>query len=405
MRELFLLPGRRSAGLPAPAVSFSVRTSRTFPFFRVVKCCRCRPNGSGPPAPASETSLTSRLRFCCICSSEEDRSVFFSRLQLSDFNVVQTLGVGGFGRVQLVQLKREQTRTFAMKLLKKRQLLSGGQREQARSEKVIMSQTRCRFVVRLYRTFKDSKYLYMLMEACLGGELWTLLRDRGCFAAACSRFYVACVLQALSYLHARRIVYRDLKPENVLLDARGYAKLVDFSFAKKLGFGESRKAKTNETEKTWTFCGTPEYMAPEVILNKGHDTRADLWSLGVLMFELLTGSPPFCGADAVQTYAAVLRGVDVLEFPEKISQDAADLIKNLCRDEPGERLGTLKNSEDVRIHQWFEGFDWEGLEKGTMTPPITPNVSSTTDTGNFDRFPADSEEPPPDDNSGWDYDF
>ncbi|XP_077407770.1 cGMP-dependent protein kinase 1-like isoform X2 [Vanacampus margaritifer] len=289
-----------------------------------------------------------------------------------------------------------------MKVLKKRQLTLGGQQEQVRSEKIIMSQTRCRFVVRLYRTFQDRKYVYMLMEACLGGELWTLLRNRGCLEDASARFYVACVLQALSYLHARRIVYRDVKPENVLLDAHGCAKLVDFGFAKKIGVGRSGKAKT---DKTWTFCGTPEYMAPEVILNKGHRTSADLWALGVFTFELLTGSPPFCGADAAQTYAVVLRGMDMVEFPDKISQDAADLIRKLCRDEPGDRLGTLTNGEDVRKHRWFDAFDWEGLEQGTLTPPITPQVSSATDTSNFDRFPADSEEAPPDDNSGWDYDF
>nr|XP_057925260.1 cGMP-dependent protein kinase 1-like [Doryrhamphus excisus] len=367
MRELVAVPAGRHPSSPS-IPSFSVQTSRKFPFFHVVKCCR----------------------------DEAEDGVFFSRLQLSDFNVMETLGVGGFGRVQLVQLKSNQARTFAMKMVKKRHVVDSGQQEHVRSEKVIMSETRCRFVVRLYRTFKDSKYLYMLMEACLGGELWTLLRDRGSFDDTSSRFYTACVLQALSYLHAKGIVYRDLKPENLLLDSRGYAKLADFGFAKKMGF----------SSKTWTFCGTPEYVAPEVILNKGHNLSADYWSLGVLMFELLTGSPPFSGPDPARTYSVILGGIEAVEFPEKVAENAADLIKKLCRDEPKERLGGQRNGvKDIQRHKWFDGFDWERLKKGTLTPPITPDVSSATDTGNFDTFPEDSEEAPPDDNSGWDADF
>uniref|UniRef100_A0A8C2TQC2 cGMP-dependent protein kinase n=19 Tax=Euteleostomi TaxID=117571 RepID=A0A8C2TQC2_COTJA len=264
----------------------------------------------------------------------EAEAAFFANLKLSDFNIIDTLGVGGFGRVELVQLKSEETKTFAMKILKKRHIVDTRQQEHIRSEKQIMQSAHSDFIVRLYRTFKDSKYLYMLMEACLGGELWTILRDRGSFEDSTTRFYTACVVEAFAYLHSKGIIYRDLKPENLILDHRGYAKLVDFGFAKKIGFGK----------KTWTFCGTPEYVAPEIILNKGHDISADYWSLGILMYELLTG-------------------------------------------------------------RWFEGFNWEGLRKGTLTPPIIPSVASPTDTSNFDSFPEDNDEPPPDDNSGWDIDF
>ncbi|MEE6485485.1 hypothetical protein FKM82_014302 [Ascaphus truei] len=248
----------------------------------------------------------------------------------------------------------------------------------------------------------------MLMEACLGGELWTILRDskatpgitqiayKGSFEDATTRFYTACVVEAFAYLHSKGIIYRDLKPENLILDHRGYAKLVDFGFAKKIGFGK----------KTWTFCGTPEYVAPEIILNKGHDISADYWSLGILMYELLTGSPPFSGPDPMKTYNIILRGIDMIEFPKKITKNAANLIKKLCRDNPSERLGNLKNGvKDIQKHKWFEGFNWEGLRKGTLTPPIIPSVSSPTDTSNFDSFPEDNDEPPPDDNSGWDVDF
>uniref|UniRef100_A0A8B9LFG7 cGMP-dependent protein kinase n=1 Tax=Astyanax mexicanus TaxID=7994 RepID=A0A8B9LFG7_ASTMX len=326
----------------------------------------------------------------------EAENAFFFNLHLSDFNIIDTLGVGGFGRVELVQLKSDEYKTFAMKILKKRHIVDTRQQEHIRSEKLIMQEAHSDFIVRLYRTFKDSKYLYMLMEACLGGELWTILRDRGSFDDSTTRFYTACVVEAFAYLHSKGIIYRDLKPENLILDHRGYAKLVDFGFAKKIGFGK----------KTWTFCGTPEYVAPEIILNKGHDISADYWSLGILMYELLTGSPPFSGPDPMKTYNIILRGIDMIEFPKKITKNAANLIKKLCRDTPSERLGNLKNGvKDIQKHKWFEGFNWEGLRKGTLTPPIIPSVTSATDTSNFDSFPEDNEDPPPDDNSGWDGDF
>uniref|UniRef100_A0A8C1QNW0 cGMP-dependent protein kinase n=1 Tax=Cyprinus carpio TaxID=7962 RepID=A0A8C1QNW0_CYPCA len=326
----------------------------------------------------------------------EAENAFFSNLNLSDFNIIDTLGVGGFGRVELVQLKSDEMKTFAMKILKKRHIVDTRQQEHIRSEKLIMQEAHSDFIVRLYRTFKDSKYLYMLMEACLGGELWTILRDRGNFDDSTTRFYTACVVEAFAYLHSKGIIYRDLKPENLILDHRGYAKLVDFGFAKKIGFGK----------KTWTFCGTPEYVAPEIILNKGHDISADYWSLGILMYELLTGSPPFSGPDPMKTYNIILRGIDMIEFPKKITKNAANLIKKLCRDTPSERLGNLKNGvKDIQKHKWFEGFNWDGLRKGTLMPPIIPNVTSSTDTSNFDSFPEDNEDPPPDDNSGWDTDF
>ncbi|KAL4641001.1 cGMP-dependent protein kinase 1-like isoform X1 [Arapaima gigas] len=329
-------------------------------------------------------------------AKHEAEKAFFFNLNLTDFNIIDTLGVGGFGRVELVQLKSNEAKTFAMKILKKRHIVDTRQQEHIRSEKQIMQETHSEFIVRLYRTFKDSKYLYMLMEACLGGELWTILRDRGSFEDSTTRFYTACVVEAFAYLHSKGIIYRDLKPENLILDHRGYAKLVDFGFAKKIGFGK----------KTWTFCGTPEYVAPEIILNKGHDISADYWSLGILMYELLTGSPPFSGPDPMKTYNIILRGIDMIEFPKKITKNAANLIKRLCRDNPSERLGNLKYGvKDIQKHKWFEGFNWDGLEKGTLTPPVIPSVTSPIDTSNFDSFPEDSDDPPPDDNSGWDADF
>ncbi|RVE52370.1 hypothetical protein evm_003008 [Chilo suppressalis] len=320
----------------------------------------------------------------------------FANLRLSDLRIIATLGIGGFGRVELVQIQGDSSRSFALKQMKKAQIVETRQQQHIMSEKEIMSEMNCEFIVKLFKTFKDRKYLYMLMETCLGGELWTILRDRGQFDDATTRFYTACVVEAFHYLHSRNIIYRDLKPENLLLDSKGYVKLVDFGFSKKL----------QASRKTWTFCGTPEYVAPEVIMNRGHDISADYWSLGVLMFELLTGSPPFTGADPMKIYNKILKGIDAVEFPRCITRNAANLIKKLCRDNPAERLGYQRGGiTEIQKHKWFDGFNWEGLAQRTLDPPITPTVKSAIDTHNFDQYPPDGDEPPPDDLSGWDATF
>ncbi|XP_011180229.2 cGMP-dependent protein kinase, isozyme 2 forms cD5/T2 isoform X2 [Zeugodacus cucurbitae] len=320
----------------------------------------------------------------------------FDNVKLTDLRIIATLGVGGFGRVELVQINGDNSRSFALKQMKKSQIVETRQQQHIMSEKEIMGEANCQFIVKLFKTFKDRKYLYMLMESCLGGELWTILRDRCKFDDATTRFYTACVVEAFQYLHSRNIIYRDLKPENLLLDEKGYVKLVDFGFAKKLQSGR----------KTWTFCGTPEYVAPEVILNRGHDISADYWSLGVLMFELLTGTPPFTGSDPMRTYNIILKGIDAIEFPRDITRNASNLIKKLCRDNPAERLGYQRGGiSEIQKHRWFDGFYWLGLQNRTLEPPIRPTVKSVVDTTNFDAYPPDPEGPPPDDLTGWDKDF
>ncbi|XP_053673638.1 cGMP-dependent protein kinase, isozyme 1-like [Anopheles nili] len=317
-------------------------------------------------------------------------------VNLADLDVVGTLGVGGFGRVELVKVDRnEDTQVYALKCMKKRHIVDTRQQEHMYSERKIMLACQSPFICRLYRTYKDTKYVYMLLEACMGGEVWTILRDRVTFEDSTAKFIVACVLQAFDFLHARGIVYRDLKPENLLLDARGYAKLVDFGFSKFIGY----------SSKTWTFCGTPEYVAPEIILNKGHDRSVDYWALGILIHELLTGIPPFTAADPMKTYNIILKGIDMVNFPKHMSRAAISLIKRLCRDVPSERLGYQRGGvQDIKKHKWFQGFDWDGLIALTLKSPLQPNLHGPLDMSNFDIFPKDLDIPP-DELSGWDADF
>jgi len=169
----------------------------------------------------------------------------------------------------------------------------------------------------------------------------------------------------------------------------------DFGFAKRIGSGK----------KTWTFCGTPEYVAPEVILNKGHDIAADYWSLGILIFELLCGNPPFVGNDPMNTYNIILKGIEAVDFPRRIPKVCASLVKRLCRDNAIERIGYNRGGiKEVQKHRWFDGFNWENLRNGTLEAPYIPQLKDNTDLKNFEKYDEDNDIPL-DDVSGWDQAF
>nr|CAD7576362.1 unnamed protein product [Timema californicum] len=345
----------------------------------------------------------------------------YQDIGLKDLLKVGTLGVGGFGRVELVQYKRDKKLTFAIKCLKKYYVVEQQQEDHAYNEKTVMLEcAECPFIaswltrlfvlsstaedgeiearisVGLYRTYRDTKYIYFLMEACLGGDVFTVLQKHKKFQDNTARFMVACVVEALVFLHDRGFIYRDLKPENLLIDSTGYIKMTDFGFAKRIG----------TSGKTWTFAGTPEYVAPEIILNRGHDRSVDYWALGVLTYELLSGSPPFRGTDHLKTYGLILKGIESVKgFPKEITREAKGLIRKLCRVVPTERLGYQKNGiTDIKNHKWFNDFDWEALKQRSLPAPIVQPVKSNTDTSNFDKYEREKEIPP-DELSGWDKDF
>uniref|UniRef100_A0A7E4W773 Protein kinase domain-containing protein n=1 Tax=Panagrellus redivivus TaxID=6233 RepID=A0A7E4W773_PANRE len=317
-----------------------------------------------------------------------------SQIELADLKTVSTLGIGGFGRVNLVKHVNSE-KVFALKILNKAHVKEMNQQEHVVNERNILISCRNDFIVRLYRSFRDSERLYMLMEYCPGGEVWTQLRNWGRFDEQTARFYCAAALEAFDYLHRHFIIYRDLKPENMLLDKNGVPKLADFGFAKCL---------KSESGRTFTFCGTAEYVAPEIILNKGQGLGVDLWALGIFMYELVSGTPPFASTDPMYTYNSILKGVQSLAWPKYFSEGAKSLITKFCRREPAQRLG-YGRIEDARRDPWFQGFDFVSFRNLSMRPPIKPKIRTSTDTQNFDRFPTTDNFSIGADDSGWDFDF
>ena len=293
----------------------------------------------------------------------------FFNLQLTDLRVVAQLGSGSFGRVKLVRFQEE---IFALKCMSKASIVELGQQEHVINEKRIMLSLHSPFIVRCYKAFSTQNEIFILLEACLGGELFTRLRTLGMFAEPVARFYLANVLEAFSYLHTRDIVYRDLKPENLMFAADGYLKLTDFGFAKQI------------QEKTWTLCGTPDYLAPEIVAGQGHGKPADIWTLGVLLFEMLVSYPPFYDEDQVKTYAKIMQ--EEPEMPSFISAEAADLIKKLLRKQEYKRLGTaIGGLEDIMKHPFFDRFSWESLRERKIKAPWIPKIKGRNDTANFEE--------------------
>mmetsp|Transcript_23159 Transcript_23159/g.68664 ORF Transcript_23159/g.68664 Transcript_23159/m.68664 type:complete len:371 (-) Transcript_23159:54-1166(-) len=318
---------------------------------------------------------------------------------LDDLTVKETLGTGTFGRVRLVEadtlrkhLAARQpepmshaTNCFlALKRMKKSEVVRLKQVEHILNEKSVLAETSHPFIVDMYATFQDERSLYMLLEYVPGGELFSHLRKAARFSNEGARFYAAQAVMAVQHLHGIGVVYRDLKPENMLLDGRGFLKLVDFGFAKRVA------------DRTWTLCGTPEYLAPEIIQSKGHNFAVDWWALGIVIYEMLAGYPPFFDDSPFGIYQKILAGRH--ECPRHFEPTAKELIRKLLTADRTKRIGSTKNgggAEEIKKQKWYRGLNWAALYNKTMEPYIAPDVSSSDDTSHYEKFADSIEESGP----------
>mmetsp|Transcript_25028 Transcript_25028/g.82012 ORF Transcript_25028/g.82012 Transcript_25028/m.82012 type:complete len:540 (-) Transcript_25028:125-1744(-) len=294
-------------------------------------------------------------------------------VELSDFDLLKVIGKGSFGKVMLVR-KKDTGEVFAMKVLHKTSVLQGGQVEHTKAERNILQQVQHPFLVGLRYAFQNEAKLYMVLDYLNGGELFFHLKNSGRFDEPRVRIYSAELVLALGHLHSLGIVYRDLKPENVLLDKDGHIRITDFGLAKK---------NVTDNASAKTFCGTPEYLAPEILHGTGHGRAVDWWSLGTLMFEMLNSLPPFYDTNLNQMYKKILK--DPLVFPSFFSANSKDVLTKLLDRNPETRLGSHESdAEEIKAHPFFAAIDFEKLYNKQIPAPFKPDVKGDADFANFD---------------------
>ncbi|MED6241068.1 Serine/threonine-protein kinase 38-like [Ataeniobius toweri] len=333
-----------------------------------------------------------------------------TRLGLDDFESLKVIGRGAFGEVRLVQ-KKDTGHIYAMKILRKADMLEKEQVAHIRAERDILVEADSAWVVKMFYSFQDKRNLYLIMEFLPGGDMMTLLMKKDTLSEEATQFYIAETVLAIDSIHQLGFIHRDIKPDNLLLDSRGHVKLSDFGLCTGLkkahrtefyrnlthnppsdfsfqNMNSKRKAETwkkNRRQLAYSTVGTPDYIAPEVFMQTGYNKLCDWWSLGVIMYEMLIGYPPFCSETPQETYRKVMNWKETLVFPPEvpISEKAKDLILRYCTDAEN-RIGAV-SVEEIKSHPFFESVDWEHIRERPAA--ISIEIKSIDDTSNFDDFP------------------
>ncbi|PLB48028.1 putative serine/threonine protein kinase [Aspergillus steynii IBT 23096] len=295
-------------------------------------------------------------------------------LKLEDFDLLKVVGKGSFGKVMQV-MKKDTGRIYALKTIRKAHIISRSEVTHTLAERSVLAQINNPFIVPLKFSFQSPEKLYLVLAFVNGGELFHHLQREQRFDINRARFYTAELLCALECLHGFKVIYRDLKPENILLDYTGHIALCDFGLC---------KLDMKDEDRTNTFCGTPEYLAPELLLGNGYTKAVDWWTLGVLLYEMLTGLPPFYDENTNDMYRKILQ--EPLTFPSSdvVPPAARDLLTRLLDRDPQRRLGA-NGAAEIKSHHFFANIDWRKLLQRKYEPSFRPNVLDARDTANFDR--------------------
>ena len=297
------------------------------------------------------------------------------KLKYSDFEPLKLIGRGSFGEVLLVRLKASK-KLYAMKILDKKILKQRKQQIHTKTERDLMVKINCPFIVNIKSAFQDGANLYIVSEFLQGGDLFFHLHDKKktVFPEAKAKFYVIELVVALDFLHKNNMIYRDLKPENILIDSEGHIKITDFGLS---------KIFENEDDKAYTVCGTPQYLAPEILLRKGYDKAVDWWSLGCLFYEMVYGRLPFKFKKGEKISIAIYK--QKILFDDKISEEAKDLIQNLLIFNPKNRLGSgIDGSYKIKNHKYFSDVNWNDIWDKKIVPPFVPELKNEEDLKYFD---------------------
>lgn len=318
-----------------------------------------------------KTNLDAKAAIGEISLSIDFKPQLKAHLSIENFDLLKVIGKGSFGKVMQV-MKKDTKQIYALKTLRKHHIISRMEVTHTLAERTVLARINNPFVVPLKFSFQSPEKLYLVLSFINGGELFYHLQKSGKFSMDRSRFYIAELLAALESLHELNVIYRDLKPENILIDYQGHIALCDFGLC---------KLNMSNDDRTSTFCGTPEYLAPELLLNQGYTRSVDWWTLGTLLYEMLTGLPPFFDEDIPTMYKKILQ--NPLKFPAFLEgTEAQDLLTKLLQKDPSKRLS---DAQSIKSHPFFKDIDWKKLLDKGYSPPFKPTVNGFLDTSNFDQ--------------------